>query len=95
MKQMKKQLCEVSAVRTVGFADAVADLGTHRMCGHDVPYSVSQVRQVLMGQHVSKRLLERIANPTLPANEIFFPAPLVVRESTSRRLKSVKQKGKR
>lgn len=61
MKQMKKQLCEVSAVRTVGFADAVADLGTHRMCGHDVPYSLSQVRQVLMGQHMSKRLLERIA----------------------------------
>ena len=38
-----------------------------------------------LGGRAFKRLLERIANPTLPANEIFFPAPLVVRESTMRR----------
>jgi DNA-binding LacI/PurR family transcriptional regulator len=40
-----------------------------------------------LGGRAFKRLLERIANPTLPANEIFFPAPLVARESTVRRRK--------
>ena len=35
-----------------------------------------------LGGAAFRRLLERIANPSLPANEIFFPAPLVVREST-------------
>ena len=38
-----------------------------------------------LGGRAFKRLLERIANPMLPANEIFFPAPLVVRESTARK----------
>ena len=38
-----------------------------------------------LGGRAFKRLLERIANPALPANEILFPAPLVVRESTTRR----------
>ena len=38
-----------------------------------------------LGGRAFKRLLERIANPELPANEIFFPAPLVVRESTMKR----------
>lgn len=38
-----------------------------------------------LGGRAFKRLLERIANPDLPANEIFFPAPLVVRESTMKR----------
>lgn len=37
-----------------------------------------------LGGRAFKRLLERIANPMLPANEIFFLAPLVVRESTMR-----------
>jgi LacI family transcriptional regulator len=40
-----------------------------------------------LGGRAFKRLLERIANPTLPANEIFFPAPLVARESTVRKRK--------
>ena len=40
-----------------------------------------------LGGRAFKRLLERIANPTLPANEIFFPAPLVVRGSTEKRKK--------
>lgn len=61
MKHQPTQLREVSAVRTVGFCDAVADLGTHRMCGRDVPYSKSQVYAVLQGRHASRRLLERIA----------------------------------
>ena len=38
-----------------------------------------------LGERAFKRLLERVANPALPANEIFFPAPLVVRESTMKR----------
>ena len=38
-----------------------------------------------MGGAAFRRLLERIENPMLPANEIFFPAPLVVRESTMKR----------
>ena len=38
-----------------------------------------------LGGRAFKRLLERIANPALPANEIFFPAPLVVRASTTKR----------
>lgn len=40
-----------------------------------------------LGGRAFKRLLERIANPALSANEIFFPAPLVARESTARRKK--------
>ena len=43
-----------------------------------------------MGGAAFRRLLERIENPSLPANEIFFPAPLVVRESTARRKKKAK-----
>jgi len=54
-------LREVSAVRTVGFQDAVDDLGTHTLCGHEVPYSKAQVYAVLQGRHKSVRLLERIA----------------------------------
>ena len=38
-----------------------------------------------MGGAAFRRLLERIENPMLPANEILFPAPLVVRESTQKR----------
>ena len=38
-----------------------------------------------LGGAAFHRLLERIAKPMLPANEIFFPAPLVVRDSTMRR----------
>lgn len=58
---MKKQLMEVSAVRTVGFMDAVKDLGTHMICGMAVNYSDKQVRNVLNGKAKSKRLLELIA----------------------------------
>ena len=48
--------------------------------------TIRQERDQLGGQ-AFRRLLERIANPGLPANEIFFPAPLVARESTERRRK--------
>lgn len=61
MKQLPKALHEVSAVRVVGFTDAVRDLGTHRFCGMDVPYNRGQVYKVLKGEHKSQRLLVRIA----------------------------------
>jgi len=60
-RHMPTLLREVSAVRTVGFQDAVDDLGTHEMHGTMVPYSKAQVYAVLQGRHVSKRLLVRIA----------------------------------
>jgi len=55
--------------------------------------SLTTIRQERdqLGGAAFRRLLERIANPALPANEIFFPAPLVVRESTMR--KKTKAKG--
>lgn len=61
MEHMPLQLREVSTVRAVGFKDAVNDLGTHFMCGQEVPYTRAQVYKVLQGKHKSKRLLERIA----------------------------------
>ena len=38
-----------------------------------------------MGGAAFRRLLQRIENPDIPANEILFPAPLVVRESTKKK----------
>ena len=35
-----------------------------------------------MGGAAFRRLLQRIGNPDIPSNEILFPAPLIVREST-------------
>lgn len=46
--------------RVVGFGDAVADLGTHRICGTDAPYSRQMVYNVLYGRSRSKRLIARI-----------------------------------
>ncbi len=46
--------------RVVGFADAVADLGTQRLCGTGAPYSRQMVYNVLYGRSGSKRLLARI-----------------------------------
>lgn len=62
-----------------GFADMpVASLMTP-------PLTTIRQERDQLGGRAFKRLLERIANPTLPANEILFPAPLVVRESTQKR----------
>ena len=62
-----------------GFADMpVASLMTP-------PLTTIRQERDQLGGRAFKRLLERIANPELPANEIFFPAPLVVRESTMKR----------
>jgi DNA-binding LacI/PurR family transcriptional regulator len=37
-----------------------------------------------MAQAAFRRLMERIADPSLPPCDIFLPAPLVVRGSTER-----------
>ena len=66
-------------VLLTGFADMpVASLMTP-------PLTTIRQERDQLGGRAFKRLLERIANPELPANEIFFPAPLVVRESTMKR----------
>ena len=65
-------------VLLTGFADLpVASLMTPPLT------TIRQERDQLGGRSF-KLLLERMANPTLPANEIFFPAPLVARESTKK-----------
>ena len=46
--------------RVVGFGDAVADLGTHRICGTEAPYSRQMVYNVLYGRSGSRKLLARI-----------------------------------
>ena len=57
---MRQMLREVSRQRTVGFGDAVDDLGTHVICGHEVPYSRAMVYNLLKGKSRSERLLKRI-----------------------------------
>lgn len=60
-KHMRQCLRESQAFRRViGFGDAVADLGTHRICGTSTPYSRQMVYNVLYGRSGSKRLLARI-----------------------------------
>lgn len=58
--RMRQMLREVSRQRTVGFQDAVNDLGTHVICGHEVPYSRTMVYNLLKGKSRSVRLLKRI-----------------------------------
>lgn len=61
MKHMRQVLRESHAFRrVVGFSDAVSDLGTHRICGTDVPYSRQMVYNVLYGRSASRKLLARI-----------------------------------
>jgi len=70
-------------VRLTGFADMpMASLMTP-------PLTTIRQERDQMGGAAFRRLLERIANPDLPAFEILFPAPLVVRGSTE------KQRGKK
>ena len=65
-------------VMLTGFADMpMASLTTPPLT------TIRQDRNQL-GSVAFRRLLERIADPDLLANEILFPAPLVVRESTMR-----------
>lgn len=67
-------------VLLTGFADMpVASLMTP-------PLTTIRQDRNQMGSRAFHRLLERIAHPELQANEILFPAPLVVRASTSRRV---------
>jgi len=66
-------------VLLTGFADLpIASLMTPRLT------TIRQSREQ-MGRMAFKRLLDRMADPTLPPNEILFPAPLVVRESTMKK----------
>lgn len=58
MRQLLRESCTFR--RVVGFADAVADLGTHRICGVDTSYSRQMVYNVLYGRSGSKKLLARI-----------------------------------
>ena len=68
-------------VLLVGFADLpIASLMTPKLT------TIHQSREQ-MGQMAFRRLLERIEDPGLPATEIHFPAPLIVRESTMRKVK--------
>ena len=57
---MRQMLREMSRQRTVGFGDAVDDLGTPVICGHEVPYSRAMVYNLLKGKSRSERLLKRI-----------------------------------
>lgn len=77
MKHLPTQLREVSAVRTVGFQDAVRDLGTHTICGHEVTYSKAQVYAVLKGKTASRRLLVRMAERRPDLFALRFVAPEV------------------
>ncbi len=66
-------------VMLTGFADLpVASLMTP-------PLTTIRQERDQMGGAAFRRLLERIANPDLPAYEILFPSPLVVRGSTARK----------
>lgn len=82
----KANLSVPGDVMLTGFADMpIAALMTPSLT------TVRQERDQLGGA-AFRRLLRRIAQPGLPANEILFPAPLIVRESTSRAKKrSVKR----
>ena len=65
-------------VMLVGFADLpIASLMTPKLT------TIRQSREQ-MGQMAFKRLLDRIDDPALPPTEMLFPAPLIVRESTTK-----------
>ena len=71
-------------VMLVGFADLpIASLMTPKLT------TIRQSREQ-MGQMAFKRLLERIGNPSLPPTEILFPAPLIERESTMKKQRTIK-----
>ena len=60
-KHMRQLLRETPAFRrVVGFGDAVADLGTHRICGTETLYSKQMVYNILYNRSASKKLLKRI-----------------------------------
>ena len=74
----KADLSVPKDVLLTGFADMpIAALMTP-------PLTTIRQERDKMGGAAFRRLLERIASPAIPANEIFFPAPLEVRESTQR-----------
>ena len=48
------------------------------------PLTTVRQNREQMAQAAFRRLLERIADPSLPPCDLFLPAPLVVRSSTER-----------
>ena len=74
-KQMRQLLRETHiSRRVVGFAAAVEDLGTHRICGVDAPYSRQMVYNVLYGRSGSKKLIQRIVERRPDLLELSFVA---------------------
>jgi hypothetical protein len=71
---MRQQLREAHLKRVVGFGDAVADLGTHRICGTDAPYSRQMVYAVLYGKSASPRLMARIVEKRPDLLDLSFVA---------------------
>lgn len=61
-KHMRQPLRVVTSprIRIEGFGDAVSDLGTHTICGIEVPYSRQAVYGLLKGQSKSPKLLALI-----------------------------------
>ncbi len=59
-KRMRLQLKTKNAERSSGFSAAVLELGTHRIHGHNVPYSRNSVYNILRGKTHTVRLLRRI-----------------------------------
>ena len=51
------------------------------------PLTTVRQNREQMAQAAVRRLMERIADPSLPPCDIFLPAPLVVRESTRKSVK--------
>lgn len=73
MKHMRQLLRETTTYRrVVGFCDAVTDLGTHRICGVDVPYSRQMVYNVLHGHSLSRNLIARIVERRPDLLELSF-----------------------
>jgi LacI family transcriptional regulator len=67
-------------VMLTGFADlSIASLMTP-------PLTTIRQNREQMAQAAFRRLMERIADPSLPPCDLFLPAPLVVRGSTSERV---------
>lgn len=76
MKHMRQQLRESFTTfrRVIGFADAVNDLGTHRICGTEVCYSRQMVYNVLKGRSRSRGLIRRIVERRPDLLELSFVA---------------------
>lgn len=74
-RHMRQLLRETHCFRrVVGFGAAVEDLGTHRICGIDTPYSRQMVYNVLHGRSGSRKLIKRIVERRPDLLELSFVA---------------------